>query len=41
MSAETDIVQGVRDYAGVNNEIIRMREIALSIVKATEVCGYC
>ena len=40
MSAEPDVVQVVRDYARVNNEIIKMREIALSIVEATKVCGY-
>ena len=40
MSAEPDVVQVVRDYARVNNEIIKMRDIALSIVEATKVCGY-
>jgi len=41
MSAGSDAVQVVRDYAGANNEIIKMKEIALSIVEAARVCGYC
>ena len=40
MSAGSDAVQVVRDYAGANNEIIKIKEIALSIVDATKVCGY-
>ena len=40
MSAEQNTVQVVRDYAGANNEIIKIKEIALSIVEATKVCGY-
>ena len=41
MSAEPNAVQAVRDYAGANNEIIKMKEIVLSIVEATKVYGYC
>ena len=41
MSAEPNAVQVVRDYAGVNNEIIKIKEIALSIVEAARVCSYC
>ena len=40
MSAGPNAVQVVRDYAGANNEIIKIKEIALSIVETTEVCGY-
>jgi len=40
MSAERDVVQVVRDYVGANNEIIKIKEIALSIVEATKVCSY-
>jgi len=40
MSAGSDAVQVVRDYAGANNEIIKIKEIALSIVEDTKVCGY-
>jgi len=29
-----------RSSAGDNNEIIKIKEIALSIVEATKVCGY-
>ncbi|KAL9709145.1 hypothetical protein Ac2012v2_007498 [Leucoagaricus gongylophorus] len=36
MSAERDIVQVVRDYPGVNDEIIRMRETVLYIAEATK-----
>ena len=41
MSAEPNAVQVVRDYAGANNEIIKIEEIALSIAEAARVCGYC
>ena len=40
MSTERDVVQVVRDYPGVNDEIIRMRETMLYIAEATKVCGY-
>ena len=40
MSTERDVVQVVRDYPGVNDEIIRMRETVLYIAEATKVCGY-
>ncbi|KAL9709143.1 hypothetical protein Ac2012v2_007496 [Leucoagaricus gongylophorus] len=36
MSAEPNTVQVVRDYAGANHEIIKIKEIALSIVEATK-----
>ncbi|KAL9709136.1 hypothetical protein Ac2012v2_007489 [Leucoagaricus gongylophorus] len=35
MSAEPNAVQVVRNYAGANSEIIKIKEIALSIVEAT------
>ncbi|KAL9709133.1 hypothetical protein Ac2012v2_007486 [Leucoagaricus gongylophorus] len=34
MSAGPDAVQVVRDYAGANNEIMKIKEIALSIAEA-------
>ncbi|KAL9709138.1 hypothetical protein Ac2012v2_007491 [Leucoagaricus gongylophorus] len=36
MSAGSDAVQVVRDYAGANKETIKIKEIALSIVEATK-----